>query len=172
MRWYIPFLLTAISASHSVGAQSVTGQLAAIPAADTFAHATQLSGLRDGDGSELRIWVESANLNLGFDGWVANARGIMRCTTEERRSVGGKIVIDRTGTPHCEKPINPQRARRLLELLPQLSLGSFDKCGVLDGYVVVVDGLVNGRRFALKLDNPDACNATFKHIFEIVRQTP
>jgi hypothetical protein len=96
MRRYLPFVVAAISAWQ-------------------LARATHLSRLRDGIGSELRIWIESANLPLGFDGWVATSTGITHCTTEKRRAVGASG--DALGTDSCT-PARMVRASSKLRRKP------------------------------------------------------
>jgi hypothetical protein len=135
------------------------------PAKDTLsdglAFNVGIAPLKDGDRDQLRVWFLPTNVTgmVGFAGYVITAEGLMRCRSLTNQ-LGSK-------DGYCDAAANPARARKILDLLPRLSHDSFEKCTVLDGETVQVEGVLGGRHFQYQLHSPYNCNGLFKTISDL-----
>ncbi len=122
---------------------------------DGLASNVGIAPLKSGDRDELRIWFLPAHV-AGFAGYVITADGLMRCRslTSQFGSKNG----------YCDAAKNPARARKILDFLPALSQDGFEKCTVLDGETVQVEGVLGGRHFQYQLYSPYNCHDLFKVI--------
>jgi hypothetical protein len=125
---------------------------------DGLAANVGLAPLKGGNKDELRIWFLPANVGQ-FAGYVITAGGLKRCRslTNQFGSKNG----------YCDAAVNPARARKILDLLPALSQDSFEKCTVLDGETVQVEGVLSGRYFQYQLASPYNCHGLFKLISDL-----
>jgi len=162
-------MMALLFASLEVAAADPDNQVRARPPADALAHAAHLQILRDGANDELRIWVHSVIQIRGrMTGWVATTAGLERCWVEFRLVNEGAEY----GNSRCVMAVDPKRARRVLDYLPEMSEGSFRDCsGIIDGAEVTVDGVFRRRRFALNVANPEFCYAPFKELFDFLEAT-
>jgi hypothetical protein len=125
---------------------------------DGLAFNVGIAPLKGGDRDELRIWFMPTTA-AGFAGYVITADGLMRCRSLTNR------LDSKDG--YCDAAANPARARRILDLLPALSQDRFEKCTVLDGERVQVEGVLGGRHFDYQLSSPYNCHGLFKIISDL-----
>lgn len=124
-----------------------------LPEADLYRRAVQLSSASH-DGPELVIWTR--DYMTGFlIATVVTENGVTQLATRTALTGSG---ADRIG------PIESQRT----DAAPDAILSHFQSlrayngqdwyCPMMDGGRVLIEGQLNGERFALSVDNPDACN--------------
>jgi hypothetical protein len=125
---------------------------------DGLAFNVGITPLKAGSRDELRIWFLPARA-AEFAGYVIAADGLKRC----------RALTKQTGSKngYCEAATNPARARKILNLLPELSRDSFERCTVLDGETVQVEGVLDGRHFEYQLYSPYNCHGLFKVISDM-----
>jgi hypothetical protein len=125
---------------------------------DGLAANVGLAPLKGGNKDELRIWFLPAHVGQ-FAGYVITADGLKRCRslTNQFGSKNG----------YCDAAVNPARARKILDLLPALSQDSFERCTVVDGETVQVEGVLSGRHFQYQLISPYNCHGLFKLISDL-----
>jgi hypothetical protein len=132
------------------------------PRNDTFSDGLAanvgLAPLKGGNKDELRVWFLPAHVGQ-FAGYVITAGSLKRCRslTNQFGSKNG----------YCDAAVNPARARKILDLLPALSQDSFEKCTVLDGETVQIEGVFGGRHFDYQLHSPYNCHGLFKIISDL-----
>jgi hypothetical protein len=125
---------------------------------DGLAFQVGIAPLRNAVRDELRIWFLPAN-GAGFAGYVITADGLTRCRSLTNQ-LGSK-------DGYCDAAANPARARKILDLLPALSQDNFEKCTVLDGETVQVEGVLSARHFEYQLSSPYNCHGLFKIISDL-----
>jgi len=125
---------------------------------DGLAFNVGITPLKAGSRDELRIWFLPAHATE-FAGYVIAADGLKRC----------RALTKQTGSRngYCEAATNPARARKILNLLAALSRDSFERCTVLDGETVQVEGVLDGRHFEYQLYSPYNCHGLFKVISDL-----
>jgi hypothetical protein len=137
--------------------------------ADGYAKTAHIRLLQDGDPDELRLWVSGTivvgdtktGIASNGNGTLVRPTGITQCRMVVTNPATG---AQPTGAPPCEAIKNPARAHRILGLLPELSQGGLKSCEVLDGDEWVIDGVYQGHRFTLRIDNPEFCNDVIKEM--------
>ncbi len=128
------------------------------PLSDGLAYSVGLAPLTSGNADELRIWFLPAH-STGFAGYVISTGGVMRCLSPTGQ-LGAK-------SGHCNAAANPARARKILDLMPALSQDRFEKCTVLDGETLQVEGVLSGRHFEYQLVSPYNCHGLFRTISDL-----
>jgi hypothetical protein len=129
-----------------------------ISLSDSLAANVGLASLTAAKKDELRIWFMPANL-AQFAGYVVTSEGLKRC----------RSLTNQFGSKNgfCDAAVNPARARKILDLMPALSQDGFERCTVLDGESVQVEGVVSGRYFQYQLGSPYNCHSLFKLISDL-----
>jgi hypothetical protein len=125
---------------------------------DDLAANVGLAPLKGGNKDELRFWFLPAHI-AQFAGYVVTADGLKRC-----RSLTGHFGAK---DGYCDAAANPARARKILDLLPALSQDSFEKCTVLDGETVQIEGVLRGRHFQYQLSSPYNCHGLFRTLSDL-----
>lgn len=128
-------------------------ELADVSLSDNLAMTVGLEPLRNDGPDEVLILFLPRNVDQ-FAGYVISAGGITRCRSLTR------AFGHATGA--CEVARNPERARRILAMLPALSQAKATQCTVLDGEALQVDGRVAGRQFDYQVYSPYNCNSLFR----------
>jgi hypothetical protein len=125
---------------------------------DGLASNVGLAPLKGGDRDELRIWFLPTQ-TAEFAGYVVTREGLKRCRslTKQHGSKNG----------YCDSAANPGRARKILDLMPALSQDGFNKCMVIDGETVQIEGVLGGRRFQYQLSSPYNCHGMFRIISDL-----
>jgi hypothetical protein len=125
---------------------------------DGLAFKVGIAPLKGGGRDELRIWFLPPD-SAEFAGYVVTADGLKRCQSMT------KLLDARDGV--CVAATNPGRARKILDLMPALSQERFERCTVVDGEVVQVEGVLSGRHFQYQLSSPYNCQGLFKTISDL-----
>lgn len=125
---------------------------------DALAANVGLVPLKAGNKDELRIWFLPAHL-AQFAGYVVTSEGLKRC----------RSLTNQFGSKNgfCDAALNPARARKILDLMPALSQDSFERCTVVDGETVQVEGVLSGRHFQYQLGSPYNCHGLFQLISDL-----
>ena len=117
-----------------------------------YSRAAKLQPLKDSAEDELRVW-RRGYMNGDIEGYVVSKRRAIKCrATSGYRD--GVVSIDRA---RCSRWRNGDDAFGATDDLVALDGKEWD-CPVDDGFVVYVEGVHNGRRFALRAGNPTLCS--------------
>jgi hypothetical protein len=118
---------------------------------DAFSSAANLQSLARSEGDELRVWTRDY-MGGRIEGYVLSKSTSIKCLTTSHYT-DGVVTIDRAG---CQPWHKGSDALGVLDALSALN-GKAWNCPVFDGSEVLLEGLRDGRRFALRVGNPWAC---------------
>jgi hypothetical protein len=152
------YIITDLSKTHArkMSAASLQEERAS---ADAYARASGLPVLKEGNVSEVRLWVSVATFDPSTNG-IATVGYVLthQNSTMCRIGYAGKSTVPRNGG--C-KQYAPQEDRdKTLADLVKLSAFSDSEidCDVVDGAWVLIDAVSDGKRFALTASNPEVCD--------------
>jgi hypothetical protein len=121
-------------------------------AMDAYSHAANLRPLRDSGDDELRIWSRDY-MGGRIAGLIIFKGGAIKCQATSHYA-DGTITVDHA---KCRPWHKGQATLAALDAISLLD-GKDWNCPMLDGGEVYIDGVRSGRRFALRVGNPDACS--------------
>ena len=139
--------------------------------ADRYALTSRLAVLRNGARDEVRFWVTAATFmppnGIETVGYVVTENSSRVCHV----GYSGKSTVPKNGRCRAYSP-HESRKRIVADLsrLSEFTSVSVD-CGVLDGAWVLIDGVSNGKRFAIWANNPQSCGGDEAHLVsELLRE--
>lgn len=123
--------------------------------ADALALGADIAPLRDGGQPEIRVWAD--NVMLGeVVGRITTTDEAAEHTLNWRIDDSGAMIFAHRGHRDLPSPASPTSLREALSQLQSLD-GQNWGCAV-DGVSILVDGVVDGHRFAFAVSNPDFCD--------------
>ena len=140
------------SCAHSVRSANWADSIYAH--ADAFALGANIPLLRNGDSPDVRVWVYNV-LYGEIEGRVSAADGAADYTLSWDLDDSGQMTVTRRATRRIRQISSPESLSGLLTELLTLD-GQNWGCAV-DGVGVIVDGVVDRRRFVFAAGNPDLC---------------
>jgi hypothetical protein len=121
--------------------------------ADAYSRAARLPSLGTSKGDELRVWTYGFMSPRGIDGFVISRHGSLKCRTRYDHEDGVMTIA----AARCRRWHKGMPALASLDGLALLN-GKEWSCPMLDGGGVLIEGVRNGKRFAMEVGNPDACD--------------
>jgi hypothetical protein len=137
-------------------AQSYTEGDNLLSVMDAYSRAVNLQPLRPSGDDELRIW-STDYMSGRITGVAISKNTAIRCNTKYNYSEDGITTIE---PATCQRVLRWHKNKDAIAALDTISAldGKQWDCPVFDGYGVYIEGVRNGKRFALRVSNPDACN--------------
>ena len=143
-------ILFASFGAHAAERYATDGDL--LSTMDAYARAANLQPLKQSDGDSLRVWSRDYMLGA-IEGYSFSGGSAIKCRATSEY-LDGVISIQRA---RCRPWHKDAVGLDALDDLAALDGRQWD-CPLHDGSETYVEGVRNGRRFALRVGNPDACD--------------
>jgi hypothetical protein len=156
-------ILFASFGAHAGERYATDGDL--LSTMDAYARAANLQPLKRSDGDSLRVWSRDYMLGA-IEGYAISEGNAIKCRTTSDY-LDGVISIERA---RCRRWHKGTVGADVLDGLAALD-GRQWNCPLMDGGETYIEGVRNGRRFALRVGNADACDdADSKTVVHLLRK--